>query len=167
LSRGGCRNRWHSLVKSTHGASIKRLSLSAGGARLLPAACCSDGAEVEPEPVVEYISVARGMVREGFEMSSDPVGALEVGEQFLALERRPAPELGTVRCVHVHMRMHGGWHRGGGGLAQGRGRAGTGEGEGERERVLCPEGMSLSRPEQLGKSPPTVSLSLPLPQGAL
>eukprot|EP01047_Picozoa_sp_COSAG01_P062711 COSAG01_NODE_8016_length_2952_cov_4.907816_4_plen_142_part_00 len=141
-------------MKSTHGASMKRLSLSAGGARLLPAACCSDGAEVEPEPVVEYISVARGMVREGFEMSSDPVGALEVGEQFLALERRPAPELGTVRCVHVYMRMHGGWHR-----ARGRGRwSGC-----SAPRARASLGLSSwANCHRL-----SLSLSLPLPQGAL
>ena len=36
----------------------------------------------------EYVSIARGMVREGFEMDSPPVGALEKGESVIALESK-------------------------------------------------------------------------------
>lgn len=46
----------------------------------------------------EYVSIARGMVREGFEMDSPPVGALEKGESVHALEvRRNASGINRVR----------------------------------------------------------------------
>jgi hypothetical protein len=45
----------------------------------------------------EYVSIARGMVREGFEMDSPPVGALEKGESIHALEVRVNETTGIKR----------------------------------------------------------------------